>query len=179
MYTGTNPTALRSQAVIAQAALFLMEKKDFSKITVKEICREADLSRQTFYEFFESKEAAVKYCIRLKLFTLQDRISIVDRKSIEGYFNAHIAGNKSFLRLLARNNLGNLFSEELSESLNELEEHLDPGRDRNSQMIANAFLTSALVSSFLVWADDKVKISEKAFVELIYQIIRGQYFRVE
>ena len=51
MYDGNNPTALHSMKGLADALLFLMEEQDYSRITVKDICNKADLSRQTFYNF--------------------------------------------------------------------------------------------------------------------------------
>ena len=179
MYTGTNPTALRSQSVIADATIELMKKKAFEKISVKEICRAADLSRQTFYGFFSSREAVIRYCIKQRLLNIPKQIDVLDRNRIDGYFRTYIAGNKPFLNLLDKNRLGSQLAEELSDSLNEMEENLDPGGDKNSRRIANAFLSSALVSSFLVWADEEVKMSDQEFIDLIYQIIRGRYFKIE
>ena len=52
----TNITALRSKTWITESLLKLMEEKDFSKITITEIIKNADLTRQTFYRNFDSKE---------------------------------------------------------------------------------------------------------------------------
>ncbi len=42
-----------TKAVIRQAFLFLMEKKNINKITVKEICETADVNRGTFYSYYK------------------------------------------------------------------------------------------------------------------------------
>jgi AcrR family transcriptional regulator len=178
MYTGKNPTALRSQALIADAAAGLLKTKGYDRLSVKEICAAADLSRQTFYEFFDSKEAAVRFSIRQKLVAIPESISPPDRRSIESYFYTHIAGNKAFLKLLAKNHLGGLLGEEISGSLSELARQLNPGADEGSRKIANAYLTSALTSSFLVWAGGDVKITEQDFISLLYQIMRGRFFKI-
>ena len=47
MYHGTNKTALKSQKRILEALLNLMEQEEYNNITVKNICRQADISRQT------------------------------------------------------------------------------------------------------------------------------------
>jgi len=52
----TNITALKSKAWITESLLVLMMEKDFDKITITEIINKADLTRQTFYRNFESKE---------------------------------------------------------------------------------------------------------------------------
>ena len=63
MYDGNNPTALHSVEWLADALLSLMEEQDYSKITVKDICNKADLSRQTFYNFFIGKDDIIRFCI--------------------------------------------------------------------------------------------------------------------
>lgn len=56
MLQSTNKTALRSQKWIERALLDLMEKKDYDKINVAELCRKADLDRRTFYRNYTSKQ---------------------------------------------------------------------------------------------------------------------------
>lgn len=68
MYTGTNPSALRSREWLTNAFMSLLASKKYEEITIKEICREADLSRQTFYQSFDSKDEVVEYQF-LRLFS--------------------------------------------------------------------------------------------------------------
>lgn len=63
MYCGTNPTALLNQRQLAEALFQLMKQKPFSAISVSELCREAAISRQTFYSLFDSKESVVTYTL--------------------------------------------------------------------------------------------------------------------
>lgn len=57
----TNKTAIRSQHMIADALLSLMERKRFQQITVTEICEEAAIGRKTFYRNFELKEDVIDF----------------------------------------------------------------------------------------------------------------------
>ena len=61
MYSGNNPSALRSMEWLRQALLQLLDEKKYSQLTIKEICRRADLSRQTFYQIFDSKDEIMQY----------------------------------------------------------------------------------------------------------------------
>ena len=61
MYHGTNPSALKSREWLCNALLSLLESKKYEEITIKEICRKADLSRQTFYQIYKSKEEVMEY----------------------------------------------------------------------------------------------------------------------
>lgn len=56
MYKGSNPTALKSGEQITDALFRLMAEHPYSEITVKEICYESKLSRQTVYNLFTSKD---------------------------------------------------------------------------------------------------------------------------
>ena len=63
MYTGTNKTALGSQQKLADALQRIMAKKPYHSISVSEICREAEVSRQTYYTLFNSKESIISYIL--------------------------------------------------------------------------------------------------------------------
>jgi AcrR family transcriptional regulator len=66
MLKSINPTAKQSQQWIIQALLDLMEKTEYDKISVSEICHKADLDRRTFYRNFNSKNDVLEqYIIRL------------------------------------------------------------------------------------------------------------------
>ena len=64
MYKGTNKTALFSQKLIGDAMLRLLENTPFAEISVSDLCKEADVSRQTFYSLFGSKENVIAYTIQ-------------------------------------------------------------------------------------------------------------------
>ena len=61
MYEGCNKTAVSSQLAIADALLSLMREKPYAKISVSELCKRAQVSRQTFYTLFESKDNVISY----------------------------------------------------------------------------------------------------------------------
>ena len=49
MYTGDNKTAVLSQQLISDALLSILEEKAFEDISISELCKKAQVSRQTFY----------------------------------------------------------------------------------------------------------------------------------
>ena len=61
MYTGNNPSALRSKEWLRKALLQLLTEKKYSQIHIKDICERATLSRQTFYQMFSSKDEIMEY----------------------------------------------------------------------------------------------------------------------
>lgn len=61
MYKGNNRSALLSQKLIADAMLRLLEKTPFNDISISDLCKEAQVSRQTFYSLFSTKENVIVY----------------------------------------------------------------------------------------------------------------------
>lgn len=57
----TNVQAQRSKKWIVDALIKLMHQDPFQKLTIKEIYMEAEVSRQTFYRHFKSKEEVLQY----------------------------------------------------------------------------------------------------------------------
>ena len=61
MYCGKNPSALKSREWIRKALLELLKERKYAQITIKDICKKADLSRQTFYQIYDSKDEVMEY----------------------------------------------------------------------------------------------------------------------
>lgn len=61
MYCGKNPSALKSREWIRKALLELLKERKYAQITIKDICKKADLSRQTFYQIYASKDEVMEY----------------------------------------------------------------------------------------------------------------------
>lgn len=52
----------RNHAALRSALYDLMKTKEFSAVTVMEICEKANVPRATFYNYFEDKNGLLKYC---------------------------------------------------------------------------------------------------------------------
>lgn len=61
MYAGCNPSALRSRKEIVQAFLSLMQSISIEDITIKQLMDATGLSRQTFYQIFNSKDEILEF----------------------------------------------------------------------------------------------------------------------
>ena len=83
MYSGKNPSALRSQQWLADSLVDLMKVKEFQYISVKEICQKADLTRQTFYQIFSSKEDVIRYVLAKDCADFKDTLSQNGQVSME------------------------------------------------------------------------------------------------
>lgn len=60
LYTGTNPSALKSREMIVQAMFTLLKTTPYTKINIKRLTDEAKVSRQTFYALFADRDEVIQ-----------------------------------------------------------------------------------------------------------------------
>ncbi|MBR2527737.1 MAG: TetR family transcriptional regulator [Blautia sp.] len=119
MYCGKNKTACSSQAMIAQTLLALMQQKAYDQISVSELCRDAGISRQTFYSLFSSKENVVTFLLRKQYYeepTLPDRSSDCFHQLCLEYCR-YIVNHSPFIRILVDNHIDYLLYSSIYDSL--------------------------------------------------------------
>lgn len=102
--TGNSKKVLQTKRLLAMQLMELLEKKNFKKITINDICQGAMISRSAFYLHFDDKYHLLRYCLEEELeqwktvsqkgtiddflmFTLD---SIVEKKNF--YYNSLISG---------------------------------------------------------------------------------------
>lgn len=123
MYQGCNKTALSSQQNIANSFIKLLSEKDYSKISISEICSSAGISRQTFYSLFESKENIIAFELSKKyLFDPSSECKCCGTptlKQLSRGYAEYIIEKKDFIRLLALNKITYLMQECLSKCFSE------------------------------------------------------------
>jgi len=103
-----NPITLRSKNWIVKSLIDLMDKKPYSEITLKEISENADLTRQTLYRNFPTKEAILEHRVDgfysefIKVISAKTDITLYDL--LLTYFEYWYI-NKDFLKKLIDNNV--------------------------------------------------------------------------
>lgn len=153
-----NPSAVRSRRLITHALLELMAAKPLSRITVGEVCERAELTRPTFYNHFNTKEAVLEGVID-ELF--DEFISSLDESNfastnemIRSYF-AFWEEREALLKLFVDNNLFSLMGDRFGRHLNSIYRSI-PFKDGSvtSDELAyhNAFLSSGMAGMLKHWA---------------------------
>lgn len=124
MYTGTNPSALRSKEWLCGALLELLEEKPYAKITVKEICEKADLSRQTFYQMFDSKNEVIEYFF-LTLFEDFSKecsnFQHISMTELTCQFFQFFYEQRKFIQIMLENHLAHIIEEQFEVYLSQME----------------------------------------------------------
>ena len=183
MYCGCNKTALTSQRQIAKTLLSLMEQKPFDQISVCELCRSADISMQTFYSLFSSRENVL-------IFILQEQYCFVPEQSArQEHFSGTACGlhtlcrcysryifhNRDFLQMLVKNHIDYLLYDSVYASLMDCDAFLAK-TEACTRAYAASFYAGGVSSVARCYAGDGCTSSEKDLEEMLYLFISGGLF---
>ena len=146
MYSGTNPKALNSQRLLAEGLVSLMGEKDYYQISVFDICQSASLSRQTFYNFFNSKEEILYFFFK-EQFSDNGKQNLSDTLK---YYSDVLKKNKILLRRMFEFSLEGIAAEEISKSLFRISENFLDGTDQPHLHLYKQTLFSGAVAHLLI-----------------------------
>ena len=180
MYGGNNPTALKSQQLLSENLLDLMEEKRYEDISVMDICKKADLSRQTFYNYFESKEELFRFLLRntyeSKLYDLDE---IPSSKEAISIFVNTAKENDRLVSAIVKNNMGNLVSDEIFQSITKFLNKFIPNFSNQPHFAYHVVLLSGALTHFLTYyARNNSEMSEKEMALILESFLSGKVFRL-
>lgn len=154
MYVGKNPSALRSMQYLEKALLSLLAVKKYQQITIKEICEKAGLSRQTFYQIFDSKDEMIRYYFSVLFEEFSERCNSFRDVSVHdivyGFFEFFYE-HRDFIRLLAQNNLIYLLEEQFELYLNKIAIFTDVNDRMKYPGFTTAFIAGGLTQILMRW----------------------------
>lgn len=182
MYEGNNPIALHSREWLVDALLSLMEETPYAKITVRDICNKADLSRQTFYNFFKSKDDVVCFCIHQCYSEMMENLTQrmpIKLSDITRQLTETLYENQKLMRLIVRHDLGYLLELELVLVIQVFAEQIHAAPSENQDGYATAFLSGAIAHMILYWFQDEKPATQEQLSELLCRILTGNYFQIQ
>jgi Bacterial regulatory proteins, tetR family len=178
MYIGDNKTALASQRLIADALLTLLKSKSFSDISISELCKEAKVSRQTFYTLFKSKENIIIYELQSKYpFVLNDK-DVISLQDMCYYFSLYIKTNSKFLKLIIDNGLSQILFDSLNQGFLSCSRIIPKEYEKNRDFIAS-FAAGALTSLTKTCIEKEACNNLDFTKELTYSLFSGLFFKSE
>ena len=115
----------KSVKIICKAMKGLCIEKEFSKISITELCIKAGLARKTFYMNFSSKEDVIRVSIDTMMTEFSIDMEISKNKYIDGYplivqYFRFWYERKEFLVFLVENNLFDILNNEYDIYINML-----------------------------------------------------------
>ena len=180
MYEGTNKTALLSQELIADTLLSLLRENAFSEISISRICKQAGVSRQTFYTVFGTKENVIMYELSHNCCFLPEEKdtschSAMFRSFCEGY-SRYIVDKKHIISLLVRNDMIHFLYDVQYKSLMDCEYFISDVSDDSRVFIVD-FIASGMNSIAKNYILTGAK-ADVAFLEkLMFSLYGGLYFK--
>lgn len=182
MYHGKNPTALQSQQWLADSLTGLMMEKPYSQITILDICKKADLSRQTFYNFFNTKEEILRYCLRQKYeeqFSKYKRQSAISIDEIVNAFSVVLAENRTLLAKMLENSLDGIISDEISKCVSLFADFFVREELRDNYLPYNiALLGGALAHLLVYWFRQENPVSMEELINILTKFLGGNLYTI-
>lgn len=180
MYQGSNKSALLSQKLISEALLRLLEERSFSDISVSDLCREAQVSRQTFYSLFGTKENVIIYELKHNCCFLPEEKdtschSAVFRSFCEGY-SRYIADKSHLIGLLVKNDMIHFLYDVQYRSLMDCKYFIRDVSDEERIFIVD-FIASGMNSIAKNYILTGKTADVKALERLMFSLFGGLYFR--
>ncbi len=180
MYQGTNKTALSSQTQIANALIGLMKETPYAQISISQICRQAEVSRQTFYSLFSSKDKVIvyelekKYCIDLEE-EHRRPCSCLSIRDIALIYSHYIQSRAEFLSLLSQNNMLSCMTDSIYRSFYTCDLFM-PALTSPKRNYLCHFIASGLTSIAHCYITDGERLQQKELAELICKLFSGELF---
>ena len=142
---------------LAQAMNQCMKKASVENITIKEICFEANCSRQTFYRCFKDKYDLANWIFDIECISAITRQQSADRWALMEVLIFYFYENKTFYRKIIKLKGQNSFSEHFREFLypiirKRLDDIVEPSVKRD---FMTDFLTDTCICAIESWLSEK------------------------
>lgn len=176
MYCGSNKTALASQKQIADVFIDLLRHRDYPSISISSICKEAGVSRQTFYSIFESKENIIVYELNERHLFRPGESCCEEAISLEELcreYSSYIVDKQEFLSLLVRNDVIYLMHDCLYNSFMTCSQ-FNPGKPDPSRAFAAEFFAGGLTGIAKTYVQQGGGMTAEQLDEMIYRLFSGQ-----
>lgn len=177
MYSGTNPSALRSREWLRQAMLSLLKEEEYTQINIKKICVRADLSRQTFYQIFDSKEEILAYhfSVLFEEFTSKLPQEMPESRLLFDRFFEFFQEQRELVTVLTRNNLTYLLENQIEAYLLKIELFRHTAQTAGNTDYLSAYIAGALTRVLLHWAENNYDLPALTLSKFVWQAGRGDF----
>ncbi|MGE6258187.1 TetR/AcrR family transcriptional regulator [Heyndrickxia sporothermodurans] len=189
-----DPRVIRTQRLLKQALIELMEERELDKITVQDISDKATVKRVTFYLHYKDKYDLLTKCIDEMLEDLRQKVKeqvsysenyeFIDKQPHPSFVQIfhQIAENFTFYKALLVTNripylttgLLEIIHEFISEGINQIEPN-DQNLTANRQLIIK-YVESAFLEVIIWWVENNMHFSEQEMAfQLMNLSIKGPY----
>ncbi len=161
IYSSDNPIAIRSQKWLVAALLDLMKEKPYDKILIKDIAKNADLDRSTFYRNFKSKEDVLHLYLNELAGEYTNRLieaGEIDMRKVSRIFLEFMNDHIDFICTLRKNGLSGFLLDAFNEylpTIHKLTQDKFPHTIREEHLeFALAFNADGMWNILMKWIDE-------------------------
>lgn len=178
---GQDRRVVRTKGALTKALFELLGEKEFSKISVTELARRAEVDRKTFYLHYQSVDEILEEFYedalgRLETILEQENVfgQTVD---VPGFFralNTVIAENLPLYRRLAMGAGYTYFVEKLRALLRRATEDTlrrKGGRSEAEIRLYGEFYAAGVMRAYFAWLKGEVELTEEALTELVSRAV--------
>ncbi|MGT2784979.1 TetR/AcrR family transcriptional regulator [Streptococcus merionis] len=152
------------------ALLFLMEKKELTKISISELVEKAGVSRNAFYRNYQSKDQMLEGMLEKVIRRMFKEFKTNSKKKTQqaSWLSLFQEAKKEahLLRIAFQHDLEKKISDMVSEFLSKSDDEMATKEDNETNSYLNSFWSSAIVSTLAKWASDGMKVSEEKMANL-------------
>ncbi len=168
---GENRRVAMTRRMIKEALIFLMEEKDFAKISISDICTKADINRSTFYSHYKDTRQVIS--------DIED--DIISRfPVIEGYDKdfrlairsifAFIKENSELITIMVVKRRDDSFMEKIIKTALTRYEHLSTESNEERMRLNYIFCVSGIIGIIREWISSDFELSIDAFTDIVLSL---------
>ena len=182
MYSGKNRTALLSQQLIGDAMMRLLNRLAFDQISISDLCREAEISRQTFYSLFTNRENVMvftlqeQYCEGLELSSPEEDAYDDDLlRWLCHSYSMYMLRNRSLIKTLVDNHIDYLLYDSFYDAMSSCEcflHEIDPC----TRSYAASFYAGGFACVARRYAEEGCASSADQLEQLLLSLLSGKLF---
>lgn len=182
MNTKDNQRSRLTKMLIKQAYLKLMQEKQPGKITVKELCSEAELNRSTFYLHYQEPNDVLTELEDEIISMVSDYLRFIGGSDEESpnarkyllSFLSYIEKNADMFHLFLVRNSDPHFRRKLSElSMNMIRDAYALPLVPSQQEYIYHFIVSGCMDVLTEWIKNGFTVSEQFIADLLYNLCEG------
>ena len=166
-----NRRVVLTNRMIKDALISLMDEKDFSKITISDICNRADVNRSTFYSHYTDTKQVLNEIeddILSRLPVVEDNSS--DLRLAIGNILSFVKDNSDLISIMMIKRKDTGFVEKLIGSVFEHYEHLSYADDETRTRLNYIFCVNGIIGIIKERISSDFSISLEAFTDIVLSL---------
>ena len=178
MYCGKNKTACATRRQTAEAFLILLKEEPYARISITQLCQAAGISRQTFYNLFQSKENVLVYTLEEDCCYSHPESQTDDESMLTDLadgFSQYIVRHADVIQTLVENDMTHIIRSMLYEGFMENECMAERFGSAYWDYAAN-FTAGGLTGIAESYVRNGCCITQEKLARIIYALLSGENF---